>query len=28
MLKSPQGKTEMVKKKKVQEYLHAGYEVI
>ena len=28
MLKSPEGKTEMVKKKKVQEYLHAGYEVI
>ena len=28
MLKSPAGKTEMVKKKKVQEYLHAGYEVI
>ena len=28
MIKSPQGKTEMVKKKKVQEYLHAGYEVI
>ena len=28
MLKSPEGKTKMVKKKKVQEYLHAGYEVI
>lgn len=28
MLKSPEGKTEMVKKKKVQEYLDAGYEVI
>jgi peptide deformylase len=28
MLKSPQGKTEMVKKKKVQEYLQMGYEVI
>jgi len=28
MLKSPEGKTEMVKKKKVQEYLQTGYEVI
>jgi hypothetical protein len=28
MLKSPQGKTEMIKKKKVQEYLQMGYEVI